>query len=400
MDAKINFTSEEISRLGEIAKKADKQMPENFFRSFDREHPVLLAGAGYYGIWQEHNQDAYFIADKYPETAWESQKIFMDFQMANGAMPSCVRFEPLYPSFGQLQIVWPFARCAFEIAKKIGRPEEDIARIYDAAGRFDKWLVKFRDRSGKGLVEMYCEYDTGHDRSPRVKDGGLEGRCPGIYSANMPALDCMPICAADLSATRYGALVALGEMAELLDKPAEQAYWNGEAAALRERIHTELFDPEDEFFYDITPSGFRKYRTEHITRLFLNRVVDQELFDKIYDRYFTNENEFFTAMPFPSISVSDPAFVKDFPPNCWGCNTQTLTLIRLLLWMDYYGRSAELEEIMRRYLKTYLYNGNDFTQELNPFTGNPTREGGNYSPALIFFRAAYDRLISADGSGK
>mgnify|MGYP003322818222 CR=1 FL=1 len=65
MDSKINFTSEEISRLGEIAKKADNQIPENFFQSFDRENPVLLAGAGYYGIWQEHNQDAYFIADKY-----------------------------------------------------------------------------------------------------------------------------------------------------------------------------------------------------------------------------------------------------------------------------------------------------------------------------------------------
>ena len=134
--------------------------------------PVIPAGGGYEGIWQEHNQDAYFLAEMFPEAAWGSMEIFMEFRMRNGLMPYCVRFHPLKIGFSQLQIVWPFARCALEIAKKLGLGTEELKRIYDSAAMFDRWLAKNRDHTGTGLVEMFCEYDTGHDRSRRTTSGG------------------------------------------------------------------------------------------------------------------------------------------------------------------------------------------------------------------------------------
>ena len=389
-----HFTDAERAILA--AKAAE--IPERIRRIIRKvpvlKRPVIPAGGGYDGIWQEHNQDAYFLAEMFPDAAWGSMEIFMRFQMRDGLMPYCVRFDPVKIGFSQLQIVWPFARCALEIAKKTGRGGDDLRAVYDSAAMFDRWLAANRDHTGTGLVEMFCEYDTGHDRSLRMTSGGLERQCPGLYAGNMPEFSCMPLIAADLSATRYGALVALAEMAERLDKPAEAREWLELADRVRESIYEWLYDPEDEFFYDRAPKGWRKFRTEHITRLFLNRVADQELFDRIYRRYFENEEEFLTPWPFPAVSVSDPSFEPEPMWNCWGRNTQALTQIRCLLWMDHYGRGDDLEKLMSRMLRNYLeHPENQYTQELDPFTGAVIRpDSREYMPAMIFFYESCKRL--------
>ena len=383
------FSPEEIAVLKAQSDAIPEQLHRNM-RVFPGETtPVLLAGASYLGIWLEHNQDVYFAADDIcPCTAWQSQEIFMKYQRADGLLPAAVKCDPFVVRYAQLQTVWPFARCAFEVAKKCDRPEEDFARIYHAGCRYDEFLLKNRNHSGTGLVEMFCEFDTGHDCSPRVCDGGLPRACADGNAANMPDLSCMPLIAADLSAMRFGALEALAELAEHLGKTREAALHREQAEELKAQMLKLLYDPEDEFFYDLAPTGWRKYRTEHMTRLFLNGVVDQAMFDRIYDRYFAPGREFFTAYPYPAVSPQDPAFCKDLPPNCWGSNTQMLTLLRALLWMPRYGREGDLREIMRRFLRSYCDNFNCYSQELNPFTGEPIAGEGNYTPAMLFFRAA------------
>lgn len=389
----VTFSAAEIARLQERAKEIPQMLKRNMLVPEERNTPVFLAGANYAGTWMEHNQDTFFAADFYPESAWETQQLFMDYQLQCGLIPYCVRYRPFRIFFTQLQIVWPFARCAFEVAKKVNRPEADFAAIYDAGCRFDRWLAKNRDRRKLNLVEMYCSYDTGHDNSPRVMDGGIKNQTEGLFAGNMPDLPCMPLAAADLSATRYGGLVALAECATLLGKDQDARRLTEQAEEVRDAIFKYLYDEEDEFFYDLAPDGWRKYRTEHITRLFLNGVVDQKLFDRIYHRYFENEKEFFTPYPIPSISPADPSFCREFKGNCWGGNTQMLTLLRTLLWMDKYGRSAEQEEIMRRVLRAYIDYDNPFTQELHPFTGAPLGNGTDYTPSLLFFHAAVNRLF-------
>lgn len=392
------FSTAQQKKLASINSSIPELLRRNVLHYGDGGSSVLLAGAVYNGIWIEHNQDCFFACDILPECAWNSQMIFMQQQHPSGLIPYAFRFNPFKACFAQLQMVWPFARCAMEIARKLNRPEADFARIYDTGLRFDRWLKQYRSRNGLGLVDMYCAFDTGHDNSRRVTDGGIPNPCPDQWAGNMPEIPCMPIAAADLSATRFGALEALAELAEMLDKMPEARALKLEAEELKAAIYRHLFDREDEFFYDLSGGTFRKYRTEHITRLFLNRVVDQELFDRIYTRYFENENEFAAPYPFPSVSVSDPSFNREHPHNCWGGNTQMLTLLRLLLWMDHYRRSDELNEIMRRYLKAVLEFDNPFTQEVHPFTGAPVGNNGNYTPALLFFREAFLRLDSLEKS--
>ncbi|MDX9981333.1 MAG: trehalase family glycosidase [Lentisphaeria bacterium] len=391
MNPNGSFSPQERQWIREQADVARQALLNNIRQFEQYSVPLLLAGDVYEGIWLEHNQDNIFLAEYHPEAAWASQQIFMDYQREDGLLPFMfpLRAKGGYfnvsAAYWHVQSVLPFARCAMEIADRLGKGEETFAAIYHAAARYDQWLATHRNRKGTGLVEMYCEWDVGHDNSPRVTDGGIPHGCPDREAANMPDIPCMPVLSVDLSAMLYGGRMALAELARRLGREADERRWREQAGELRSRIRDLLYDPVDDYYYDRDQAGFRRYRSEHITRLFLNRVIEQDEFDRLYDRYFANETEFWTPYPFSSMSVSDPSFVKACPKNCWGANTQGLTLLRALFWMPDYGRDAELRELLRRWLQAFVTHPNPFAQELNPFDGTPVGTGVNYSPSLILF---------------
>lgn len=355
---------------------------------------VLLCGGGYPGIWLEHNQDNLFTTEFAPEEAWNSMEIFMDCQREDGLFPFAVWLigtsDPYgVPQYWHVQNVLPFARCAMEVADKVGKPESCYARIYDSARRFDKWLETYRDTRKTGLVEMFCTWDTGHDNSPRVQCPEIPLACPEENACNLKKTDLVPLLSVDLSAMRYGALEALARLARLLGKDREAEEHLEKRALLREKILKYLYDPEDEFFYDVRPDGrFHKFRSEHVTRLFLNRVLTQSEFDRVYERYFTTEGrEFRPAYPIPSMSVDDPSFDRRLPHNSWGCNSQALTMLRALLWMKEYHREEDLETFHRKWVEATVDRDTDYPQELDPFTGAPILSEKSklkdYTPTLL-----------------
>lgn len=377
------------------------------FRQYPKS-PLLLAGAQYPGIWLEHNQDNLFLVEYAPEIAWASQEAFMDFQREDGLMPFALPVKYYDPKnffagyescYWHLQSIYPFARCAFEIALKTGQPRSAFERIYKCGEAYDNWYSKYRDHKNCGLAEMFCEYDTGHDNSRRVKDDGIPGSCPEKDSVNMPDLDIMPVLSVDLSAMRYGARIALAEIAEYLGKNDEAAIWRAKAEETRLSIKKYLYDEESCFYYDRDTRGFRKYRTEHITRLFLNKVLTQEEFDAVYERYFcTPGKEFCPEYPIPSVSIDDPSFDHSCPNNSWGCNSQALTAIRAILWMDHYGRSEDLNALLSIWLKAFCRKPEaGCRQELNPFTGEFVMGGGgSYTPSLIIMIQAAKRVLGIE----
>ena len=247
---------------------------------------ILTVGAYYPGIWLEHNQDNEFFVEYDPETAWNSQTLFLDFQREDGLIPCAFKLASgTEPKFPQIQCVRSFVRSALEVARKCGRPEEDYARIYQAGCRYEEFLARYRNRAGSGLVEMFCEFDTGHDNSPRVTDGGIPPHCADRDAAKMPDIPCMPVLSVDLSAMSYGNRTALAEIAGLLGDDRGAKHWQCRAEEGKEKMRQLLYDPEDDFYYDRDRFGLRKYRTEYLTRLFLNGVTDPAEFDRLYDKW-------------------------------------------------------------------------------------------------------------------
>jgi hypothetical protein len=372
---------------------------------------IPIAGPSYPGLWLEHCQDWFFMADpslglgeEAERAAWTAMEAFPAHQRDDGMLPFCfpLRWGPApeffdaSAEFWQIQAVWSPIRAGIELARRLNRPESDFARLYDCGARYDAWFRRYRNRAETGLVEMYCEYDTGHDNDPRVIDGGIPHSCPGNDASNMPALPCMPVLSVDLSAMLFGTRIALAELADLLGRPADAVRWRTEADAIGAAIRRHLYDPEDEFFYDRDPSGFRRYRTEHVTRLFLNGVLTQDEFDRTWKRHFAVPGRGFAPpYPIPAVAVDDPHFPPEPTPNCWGRNSQAPTLLRALLWADRYGRGEWLDGVLAIWLGMTLQYADRycFQQEIDPLTGVPIGDTPNFMPALLLYLAACRRIL-------
>ncbi len=349
--------------------------------------PVLIEGGNYAGIWLEGGPQEGLVYGRFkPEVAIANHDVFFHHQRLDGQFPCSVQFNRLL--FSQIQMVVPIAATALETAE-LTEDESFLARAYDACTRWDDWLSRNRNTRGTGLCEMFCEFDTGHDKSPRC--AGMPRKCPEDEARNCPTTPGLPRLAPDLSATVYGGRRALAEMAAQLGKASEADMWAEKAEDIRRLIVKHCYDPEDECFYDVDADGnFVKIRCDLLSRVLGEHVVDQEMFERIYTRYIHNPQEFWTPYPLPSVSVSDPSFVKELPDNSWGGASQALTALRTPRWFAHYGKADDLAELMRRWVEAILA-APAFMQQMNPWTGEFSTSQG-YSPCMCVLIDFVDRL--------
>ena len=352
---------------------------------FDRS--VLTEGGDYPGVWLECGPLEGLAYGRHdPAVARANHEVFFALQREDGYLPCWVRGDRV--GSAQIQMVVPIAATALEVAELYG-DEAFLTRAYGACSRWDAWLVRYRDTRGTGLCELFCEFDSGHDHSPRL--AGVPRKCPDDDARICPKDGKLPYLAPDLSASVYGGRVALSRMAERLGKLGEAQAWRERAEAIRAALLRHCYCEEDECFYDVDAGGdFVRVRGDLLTRVLGEHVVGQDLFERIYARHIRNPDAFWTPYPLPSISAEDPAFVHSLPPNSWGGASQALTALRALRWFDHYGKSADLEDLMRRWVAA-IVRAPAFMQQMDPWTGEFSTSAG-YSPSMLVLTTFLERL--------
>lgn len=345
---------------------------------FDR--PVLIEGAEYPGVWQECGPLEALAYRKFrPDVARNGHMVFFKLQREDGQLPASNKRSEA--GYGQIQMVVPIAATAWELAQAT-KDEELLDLAYRACARWDAWLMRYRNTRSTGLIEGFCTYDTGMDNSPRWE--GMPNRCSDADAKKCAPVRGLPRLSPDLSATVYGARIALAAMANALGKSSEADHWTGQAESIRKLILTKLYVPDDAAFYDLDAEGqFVKVRTCAIARICGEHVVDQKIFDDLWTRQLHNPKAFWAAYPLPSVALDDPKFVRPIPRNSWGGASQALTALRAGRWFDFYGRSAELSTMMNRWCEAILRDSS-FRQQIDPETGIFTPGGSpGYSPAAL-----------------
>jgi len=349
---------------------------------FDK--PVLIEGSVYRGIWQECGPHESLVYRKFrPDVARNTHMTFFALQREDGQLPA--NNKTTETGFGQIQMVVPIAATAWELARATG-DDELLRAAYTACSRWDDWLMKYRNTRGTGLVEGFCTYDTGNDNSPRF--AGIPNQCPHKDAKECPPVPSLPRLCPDLSATIYGQRVALAAMANALGKSAEAVHWQERAEHLRSLILAKLFVAEDAAFYDLDAQDqFVKVRSEIITRICSEHVIDQKLFDDLWQRQI-HATAFWPTYPLPSVAMDDPKFVRPIPRNSWGGASQALTALRAGRWFDHYHRSAEFSQMMDAWctaIQTDVADhGSGFRQQMDPLTGAFSQEDpAGYSPCAL-----------------
>ena len=386
------------------------------FQGSDRLLPFI--SARYPGVWLE---SSVYVALQY---AWSNPdgitvaenavNLFLDHQTPDGQLPCYIidtsfehsRYGDETIGYSQIQECMSLGRLCLMVYK-INGDRGFLRRCYDAVSSWDGWLCRNRMTTGRGLIELFCGYDTGHDNSGRFVDIS----CPRNYkyaekrhhnAAVLPPDDGVtPMLAPDMNCTFYASRVALAEMAEILGMPSEAEAWREKARDVKEKLFDYCYNAEDAFFYDVDRHGNqRNYLSVSILHLFMEHVLDpvedSALIRTIYERHLKNPREFWTPYPFPATAVSDPYWqsLENPPDNCWGYYTQTLTLQRCRLWMDDYGFGEDFDEICRRWLQAYTDNFDriPFGQEIHPITGEPTPCSAWSIGVMNFYRYVVQRL--------
>jgi hypothetical protein len=362
--------------------------------------PVLIEGPGYPGIWMECGPTEAlvnllrkeYLPEPQNEVAAElaiaNHMAFFELQRPDGQIPANIWQKKV--GFGQIQMVVPIAATAWETAQ-ITKSERLLESAYAACSRWDAWLRRYRDTRRTGLTEGFCTYDTGQDNSPRW--AGMPNVCPGGDARVLPAARGLPRLSPDLSATTYGARMALASMATALGKNSEADRWLHDAETIRKLIIEKLYSPEGGTFYDLdSDNKFVRVRSCVITRVLGEHVLkpdvrsDQVIFRNVWEKQLHNPKAFWSPFPFPSIALNDPTFVWPIMPNSWGGPAQALTALRAPRWMPYYGKAKEMEYLMRQWTTAIADSGVDY-QQMNPVTGEFTleRSAGGYSPTALVY---------------
>ncbi len=342
--------------------------------------PVLIEGANYAGIWQECGPHESLVYRYFrPDVAYNSHMIFFALQRPDGQIPANDKRSET--GFGQIQMVVPIAATAWELARETG-DSELLDTAYRACSRWDAWLMRYRNTLGTGLIEGFCTYDTGMDNSPRW--AGMPRQCPDRDARRCPPDHSLPRLCPDLSATVYGARVALSKIAAALGKESESAQWWERAESIRNLILKKLYCSEDAAFYDLDAQNkFVRVRSDILTRICGEHVVDANTFADMWERQLGSAQAFWALFPFPSVALDDPTFIRPIPPNSWGGASQALTALRAGRWLDHYGHSAEFAHMMQQWCEA-LQHDMTFRQQLDPLTGEFTQGGQpDYSPAAL-----------------
>jgi hypothetical protein len=347
------------------------------------DKPVLIEGSDYAGVWMECGPHESLVYRKFrPDLAHNGHMTFFTLQREDGQLPASNKLTET--GFGQIQMVVPIAATAWELAEATG-DEELLHTAYKSCSRWDDWLLRYRNTRGTGLTEGFCVYDTGMDNSRRWE--GMPQHSPGGDAKVCPPVPSLPRLCPDLSATTYGARVALAAMADAMGKSAEAAMWTERAEHIRKLILERLYVAQDAAFYDLdAEEHFVRINCCILTRMCGEHVVDQHLFDDLWTRQIHNPKTFWAPYPFPSVALDDPLFVRPIPRNSWGGASQALTALRAGRWFDHYGRPAEFSTMMDRWCEA-MQRDPSFRQQIDPLSGDFTQgDKPNYSPAsLVMF---------------
>ena len=411
---KINYHGGYNMTTDQIIKEIQHRLSSvhvGCFKGMDK--PLFLISETYPGVWLEHVYDSVFYALHDRSKLFLAENtidLFISNQKEDGQLPCYVHdgnrvggsMKSLV-GYAHTQECVSFARLGwlvYEMNHDLGY----LKRFYASCSKWVQWLCSHRMTTGRGLIEIFCGWDTGHDNSGRLRDMAFIGRQDredgSAVSAgeHYPKDDVTPIAAVDLSCNYFATLTSLSRMAGELSLTAESDMWSAKAAEVKRRLFEVCFDPDDCFFYDVDKHGNkRKFLSSTIFHLFMEGVLDKEkdaeLIREIWERHIANPDEFATPYPYPSMAVCDPSCEGHKSANCWGYYSQGLIALRCTLWMDEYGFGETFDNLCRVWVEAWTehFDKIKLGQELDPITGIPSKSSEWYSTTMLFYLYAAER---------
>ena len=381
-ETKVVFHSSNslVQKLFDTAQEKCRQN-ERFFG----DKKVLIEGGGYHKVWIETQpMGGAMYAKRDLEIALNNQKIFMDAQREDGRLPGSIEYKDgaIIPQYNKFQ-GFCFAEPALDVYFLTGKKAEYLDQLYEVLRKYDAYLWKFRDSDHDGCLESWCKYDTGEDNAIRYADA------PNYWEGEEAptGFEVVPMASMDFMSYSYSAKETMAQIAAIKGDQALYAFHKTDADALKKRIRAYLWDEEKGAFFDRDRSHRQMQTLTHNNlRMMYWNSMSKEDAERFVKEHLLNEKEFWTKLPLPSVSVSDPLYRNDTVNN-WSGQPQALTYQRAIQALENYGYYSVIPRLGRKLFEAI---GEDcvFVQQYDPFTMKPSLIGiegkqDAYGPAML-----------------
>lgn len=380
--ADVSFsTSDEL--LQKLMDSASEKCKRNI-RTFGGK-PVLVEGGGYEKIWLETQpMGGAMYAKRNMEVAFNNQKMFMDNQRDDGRIPGSITVlnGNIVPQFDKFQ-GFCFPEPALDMYYLIGKDSDYLDELYSALGKFDDYLWRVRDSDNDGCLETWCKYDTGEDNAERYGDA------PNAWTAEIPpeGHSTVPMESVDVMSFSYASRHAMAEIAHIRNDNSDYDYQNIRAEKARRVISDYLWNDQIGALFDRDSNNeMMKVLTHSTLRAMYWNSISADKAQRFVNEHLLNEKEFWTEMPLPSVSISDPMF-RNIKTNNWSGQPEALTYQRAIRALENYGYYALIPHLGRKLFNAIGANC-CFVQQYDPFTMQPSEialdgKQDAYGPAML-----------------
>lgn len=302
-----------------------------------------------------------------PAIAWEILNPFFSKQNSNGHIPG--EIDPAKSSSGINPpiIAWTVERMARF------KPDHKVLReVYQSLAQFHRFLRK--DRLSDGMYYWNDFGESAMEDSPRFYIRKKDSRVSKVYRF-------LPI---DLNSQVVLELRSLAALAHLIGKNPDAEAYTKEANSLSAKINQSMWNEQDGLYYDVYEKNQVKIPTIASFYPLTAGIPSQKQADAMISA-LTNNNLFWTSMPFPSVAKNNPRFKL----TSWQGPTWLSASYMVINGLDLYGRKDIAAEAARNIVKnvfgTWSKTGT-FFEFYNPFTGDTkdlSRNAGFPSNVLV-----------------
>ncbi len=376
------MTALRIEKTGVIFHTADEELQRLFdeaekkclgnLKRFGNE-TVLVEGGGYEKLWLETQpMGGEMYAKRNMEAALANQTMFIRCQREDGRLPGSIRRlkdGSIEAQFDKFQ-GFCFPRPALNMYFLTGRDRDYLYALKGCLEKTDSYLWRVRDSDGDGVLESWCVYDTGEDNALRYGDA------PVYWTDDFPpeGYGVVPMASMDFMSYSYACRETLAVISHILRDGREKEYIAA-ASAVAGAIRKKLWDDRRGACFDRDKNGKQIQTLVHNNlRCMYWGSFTRKMAEAFVSRHLKNPAEFMTPMPLPSVAANDPLF-RNTPENNWNGQCEGLTYQRAITALERYGFYPLVTFLGKKLFEAVIRGGYVFTQQFDPFTGEPSRVG-------------------------
>jgi glucosidase len=236
-------------------------------------------------------------------------RAMFDFQLENGFVLDCVYRDTTIEAHNFRDTKPPLSAWA---VVKIYKKEQNIdfvKEFYPKLKKYHKWWYKYRDHDKDGLCEygstdgslIAAKWESGMDNAIRFDNSNILKNDHNAFSLDQESVD--------LNAYLFAEKIFLEQLATALQLHNEAKQFSKEALTLKEKIQTQFFDPQDNWFYDTDLKGttfIKGEGSEGWIPLWAKAATKEQALS--IKNKMMNPTKFFTKVPFQTMSADHPKF--------------------------------------------------------------------------------------------